>query len=336
MRREMTAACLVMALFSAQAAAQTKVGTTIAQFVAIEPSARIAAMGNAGAAVAEGIQAVYYNPAALGSLERTTFQFSHGIWFADIRHEYAAAAIALGDWGNTFVSVTSLNSGDIEVRTVTQPLGTGELYSVRDVALSVGYGRQVTPRFAAGAQFNYMSETIWNSTLDAFSFSFGTVYRITGSGLTLGASVLHFGTKSGFDGRDLVIQYDADPTRYGDNSALPAAQATDEFPVPAQFRIGLSYPRRLSPTSKLLLSMDAFHPNDNTEGVSLGWEWSWKETLALRAGYQTLGQQDTELGPTAGIGLSGVIASRRFEFDYGWASHTVLPEVHRFTFVLGM
>ena len=336
MRDIVTTAGLVLVLGAGGAAAQTKVGTTIGQFVAIEPSARIAAMGNAGVAVAEGIQAVYYNPAALGSLERTTFQFSHGVWFADIRYEYAAAALTFEDWGNFFFGVTALNSGEIEVRTVSQPLGTGELYSVQDVALGFGYGRQVTSRFAAGVQFEYVSESIWHSQLDAFGFSFGTTYRITESGLVLGASILHFGSKGGFSGNDLVIQYDADPDRYGDNSALPAAQATDTFYLPTVFRVGMTYPQPLSATSKLLLAVDAFHPNDNTEGMSLGWEWQWKDTLALRAGYQSLGQQDSELGPTAGIGLAGTIAARRFHVDYGWASHTVLPEIHRITFTLSL
>ncbi len=336
MKRVVVTELVCAVLLAESAAAQTQVGTTIGQFVAIEPSARIAAMGNAGVAVGGGIQAVYYNPGALGLVSSTSFQFSHGVWFADIRYEYAAAAVALGDWGNLLVSVTALNSGDIEVRTVTQPLGTGELYSAQDIAFGVGYGRQVTDRFAAGAQLNYLNETIWHSSLDAFTLSFGTTYRINDAGLTLGASVLNFGTRSGYDGLDLAIQYDADPDQHGDNSALPANQSTDEFPVPTVFRVGMSYPRRTSATSAILMTVDAFHPNDNTEGLSLGWEWTWKDTLALRAGYQSLGQQDSELGPTAGVGLSGAIASHRFQLDYGWASHTVLPEIHRITFILAM
>ena len=336
MKRVVIAGFLGSAVLLESAAAQTQVGTTIGQFLAIEPSARIAAMGNAGVAVGGGIQAVYYNPGALGLVPSTSFQFSHGVWFADIRYEYAAAAISLGDWGNVLLSVTALNSGDIEVRTVTAPLGTGELYSAQDLAFGIGYARQVTDRFAAGAQFTYLNETIWHSSLNAFTLSFGTTYRINDAGLTLGASVLNFGTRSGYDGLDLTIQYDADPDQHGDNSGLPAEQSTDEFPVPTVFRVGMSYPRRTSASSMILMTVDAFHPNDNTEGLSLGWEWTWKEALALRAGYQSLGQQDSELGPTAGVGLSGSISSRRFQLDYGWASHTVLPEIHRITFTLSM
>ena len=41
------------------ASAQSRVGTTIGQFLRIEPSARHAGMGNAGAGLDEGIAAVY-------------------------------------------------------------------------------------------------------------------------------------------------------------------------------------------------------------------------------------------------------------------------------------
>jgi hypothetical protein len=326
-------ACLVLALAGA-ATAQTKTGTTIGQFVGIEPSARIAAMGNAGVAVYDGVQSVFYNPGALGSLDKIALQFTHSFWFADIRYDYVAAAIPEGNLGNFLFSVTSLNSGDIAVRTVTQPLGTGEFYDVSDLALGVGYGRQMSDRFEAGIQLNYIAEQIWHSKMSVITASFGTMYRLNDRGLTLGASLLNFGTKARFDGRDLAIQWDRDPSSYGDNSALPANQFTDDFPVPILFRVGLAYPRRLSDSSRLLLSADAFHPSDNTEGINLGWEWMWKDAFALRAGYQNVFQKDSELGLTAGVGLQGGLGPRHFLFDYAWAYHLHLQETHRLTFVL--
>jgi len=296
----------------------------------------VTAMGNAGVSLSGGIQTVFYNPGSLGTLTRTSFEFAHAFWFADIRYDYAAAAVVLEDYGNLFFSVTTLNSGDIEVRTVSQPLGTGELYNVQDLAFGVGYARQITDRFAAGVQVNYLSEQIWHSNLNAFSVSFGTSYQITPSGLTLGASILHFGTRGRYEGLDLSIQYDADPSQHGGNSALPANQSTDKFPVPGMFRVGMCYPRQLSATSRVIVTFDALHPNDNTETVNLGWEWSWREALSLRAGYQTIGQQDSDFGPTAGVGLRGGWGSHHYQVDYAWASHLVLPEVHRITFVLSM
>jgi len=316
------------------ARAQSKTGTTFGQFVGIGASARMAAMGNAGTAIGEGIQAVYYNPGVIGATSGTSIQFTHGFWFADIGYDYAALLFSMGNVGNAFLSVTSLNSGDIEVRTVSQPLGTGEVYSVSNVAVGLGYGRQITDRFSAGMQAQYISETIWHNSAGAFTVSVGSSYRLSDGGAILGASLLNFGTKAQYSGSDLAIQYDPTPDIHGDNSALPASQSTDKFAVPILFRVGLSYPQRLSESSTLLVTVDAAHPSDNTESLSLGWEWQWRRAFALRAGYENLAQKDSELGLTAGFGLRTGSGTQHFEFDYAWNYHLTLKETHRLTFVL--
>jgi long-subunit fatty acid transport protein len=334
MRKAVGAAVLAVALASGPAFAQSKTGTAIGQFLGIEPSARIAAMGNAGVSIYDGIQSVYYNPAALGPLDRPALQFTHSNWYADISYDYAAGVLPLRQWGALFGSVTTLNSGEIDVRTVDQPLGTGERYTVSDVALSLGYGREITSRFAAGIQVNYINETIWHSSLNAFTLSVGTLYRVSEDGLRIGSSLSNLGTRTAFDGRDLAIQYDNDPSQNGDNSSLPGKRLTDEFPVPILFRVGMSLPRQLSPDSRLLFAVDAFHPSDNSESLSGGAEWSWKDTVALRAGYQSLFQEDSDVGLALGLGLRGNLGANSFQFDYAWADHSRLQETHRMTFAV--
>jgi hypothetical protein len=326
----------ILLLAAGSASGQSKTGTAIAQFMGIEPSSRIVAMGNAGVAVYDGIQSVYYNPAALGAVQQTALEFTHGFWFAGIRYDYAAFAYPAGGWGTFFGSLTALNSGEIDVRTVAKPLGTGERYTVEDVALGIGYGREITGRFGAGVQVNYISETIWHSSLQTLTVSLGSAYRVSESGMTLGASLSNIGTRARYDGRDLAIQYDNDPTRHGDNSTLPGDQFTDEFPVPILFRVGMVFPRRTSPDSKLLFAVDAFHPSDNAEGMNVGWEWSWRDAFAIRAGYQNMFQEDSDVGLTAGFGIQAPFGTHRFQFDYAWANHLFLQETHRLSFILKM
>jgi hypothetical protein len=323
-----------MVFASGSASGQSKTGTSIAQFLGIEPSARHAAMGNAGVALFDGIESVYYNPGALGGMSKTSIQLTHSEWFAGIDFDYAAVALPVGNVGTFFGSVTALNSGEIEVRTVEQPLGTGERFTVADVAVGLGFGRRISPRFAAGIQVNYVTERIWHTSSKLMTFNVGTVYTFPLSGLRIGSSLSNVSTTSRFTGRDLAIQYDNDPDVSGDNSALPGEQFTDKFPVPLLFRVGVTIPARLGEDSELLLSADAFHPSDNTEFVSAGAEWSYKNTFDLRAGYQNLFQSDSELGPTLGLGIRGSIGESRFHLNYAWADHERLSETHRMTFVL--
>ncbi len=318
-------------LAAGTALAQSKTGTTVGQFLLIEPSGRIAGMGNAGVSFTDGLDATWFNPAVIGRLERTNVEFTHSAWLADIRYDYVAIGFPAGKWGNVTAALTSLNSGDIDVRTVTQPLGTGERYSVSDVAIGLGFGRRVTDRFSAGGTVTYVQETIWHSSLNTVVFGFGTLYQVSDHGLQIGASLSNFGTEGRFSGRDLSVVYDDDPTRYGDNGTLPGDASTDAFAVPVMFRVGLGMPFRPSPNYTLRIAADAFHPSDNTEGMSAGAELDMLKRLSLRAGWQDAFQQDSEVGLTLGAGVRGRYDVYGYQVDYGWTDHRRLGGTHRVT-----
>jgi hypothetical protein len=317
----------------ALARGQTKTGTTFGAFLLIEPSARIAGMGNVGSTIAEGLQSVYYNPGAIGNLERVEFVLSHSAWIAELDFNYFAAAVPIGKSGTVVATATTLSSGDIAVRTVQQPLGTGEQYQVTDVAIAAGYGLRISGRLSAGAQVSYVQETIWHSSASAFVLNLGTVYEASPEGIRIGASMTNLGTDASFSGDDLSVTYDADPDRYGDNGTLPAGQSTYSFPVPVMFRFGLGLPRRLSRDTELLLVADAYHPSDNSESLGLGAEVTHKRLLSLRAGWQNLFQTDAEVGLTLGAGLKTRLQAEGVGLgvDYAWADHGRLDDTHRLT-----
>jgi hypothetical protein len=324
-------AMMFLATGASSLLAQSKTGTTVGQFLLIEPSARIAGMGNAGATVYGEIQAAYYNPAAIGHFGGNGVQFTHSMWIADITYDYAGAALMLGDIGNLYASLTALNSGEIDVRTVEQPLGTGERYTVSDVAFGLGFGRRISDRFSLGFQMTYLSETIWHSGMSAFAINVGTLYQISPSGLRIGASISNFGTRAKYDGRDLRILYNQNPQKYGGNRALPAELFTNDFPLPILFRVGLGMPVELDQNNRLTVAVDAFHPSDNTESVSVGAEWTVFNIFSVRGGYQNLFLQDSEVGLTLGAGLQYVSDNLTVNVDYGWANYGLLEKTQRLT-----
>ena len=313
------------------AQAQSKTGTAIGTFMLIEPSARIAGMGNAGAPMDEGLQAVFYNPAALGMVETRAAEFTHAAWIEGIDYNHAAAAFPVPGLGIVYAGVTALNSGAMDVRTVEQPLGTGEQFSVSDLAIGLGYARRVTDRFSTGVQVKYAQETIWHSSLKVAVFDFGTLYRVSEHGLRLGASIVNFGTRGRFDGRDLRILFDSDPSRFGNNGALPAELLTDAFAVPILFRVGLGVPRQVGRNGRLWLAVEGTHPSDNTESINTGGEFTYRDVLSLRAGYQNLLQKDSEVGWTFGAGVKGKFQDLAYLFDYALADQGRLDMTHRFT-----
>ena len=314
----------------ANAKAQTKTGTTIGQFTLIEPSARISAMGNAGVTTFQEVESGFYNPGALGHMDQSDVQFTHGVWLAGITYNYGAAAIRVGSANTLILSVTALSSGEIDVRTVEQPSGTGERYTVNDIAFGLGYARRITDRFSAGGRVNYLQETIWHSSMSAFAFDFGILYELPFRAY-LGASLTNFGTRSGFNGRDLAIRYDLDPDRFGDNSNVPARIETDDWALPVLFRVGVGVPVTLNANNQIHLVIDASQPSDNNESISVGAEWTFMKVFSARAGYQNLFLTDSEGGLAAGAGLNIDISSYTARFDYSWNAFGRLDNVQRFT-----
>jgi len=331
MRKRVLYLLLMFSVSAVVLLGQTNTGTAVGQFLLIEPSARMTGMGNAGATHYGEIQAAYYNPAAIGHISASGVQFTHSLWIADITYDYAGAAMMLGDLGNLYVSVTALNSGEIDVRTVEQPLGTGERYTVSDLAFGLGFGRQISDRFSLGVQISYLQETIWHSSMSAFALNVGTLYQISPDGIRIGASISNFGTRAKYDGRDLRIVYDQNAKKYGDNNALPAELFMNDFPLPILFRVGVGLPVAIDDNNRAFVAVDAFHPSDNTESVSFGAEWTFFDTFALRGGYQNLFLADSEVGLTFGAGLRYGTQSFTLFVDYGWADQGRLEKTQRFT-----
>ena len=316
--------------------AQNKTGTTIGQFLKIDPSARASAMANASTSLYGEASSLYYNSASLGRLTNVDIQFTYNQWLADITYDYAVIAVPITNLGTFALQLTSLNSGEIDVRTVEYPKGTGERYSVTNFALGLGFGLMLTDRVSVGLQVSYIQETIWHSSLSTFGLNFGVQYQVEENGLTVGASILNFGPRAGYDGRDLYINYDFNSDKYGDNDLLPAELRTDAYSLPTSFRVGVSYPLIINEDNKVTFAMDAFHPNDNTESISIGSEWQFLNSFSVRGGYRDLFIPDSEAGLVLGAGVRvNVLESYNLRFDYAWADYGRLEQAHRFTISLG-
>ncbi|GAB1441961.1 hypothetical protein MASR2M39_07960 [Ignavibacteriales bacterium] len=316
--------------------AQSKAGTTIAQFLKIEPSARAAALGNAGTSLYGEAASLYYNPASLGRLEKIDAQFTYNKWLADINYNYTVVGVPLQGIGTLAIQMTSLNSGEMDVRTVEQPLGTGERFSVTNFALGLGYGMMLTDRVSVGLQMTYFQESIWHSSLTGFALNIGVQYQVEVDGLTIGAALMNFGPRAKYEGRDAYVNFDFDPKKYGDNDQLPAQLRMDEWGLPTAFRVGMSYPVRFSKDYKLILTADAFHPNDNKESISLGGEFQLLDIFYVRGGYRNLFLEDLEGGAVLGGGVKASISGGYIiRFDYAWADYGRLDQAHRFTFGIG-
>jgi opacity protein-like surface antigen len=284
----------------------TKTGTSAASFLKIGVGSRAIGMGGAFAATASDLSAMYWNPAGLAGLYGSEATFNNIQWFADVNVNFAGAATYVSGLGTLGIGVTVLGMGEMEVRSLEAPRGTGERFNAGAMAIGLSYGRNLTDQFSIGFTAKYVREYIWNSSATGFAVDIGTMYRIPVlNELRLGASICNFGTKMKMEGRDAIIV-----TQIGGSGGnlINTDVELDQYDLPLVFRVGLAADLVRSEESRLTAAVDAIHPNDNTEYLNTGIEYGWNETVFLRGGWKSLFERDTEQGFTVGLGLHYRIA----------------------------
>ena len=295
----------------------SNVATTAASFLDIGIGARSLSMGGAFVAIADDPTALYWNPAGIVSIESPMAHFYHSPWIADVQFNHSAVVVPLDRSSSFGFFITSVTMDEMQVRTVKSPQGTGEYFSVSNVALAGSYARRLTDRFSFGVNMKFIQEKIWHMNAGGLAVDLGSLFVTKNSGLRIGMSVSNFGGKISMDGYDTEVDYDVDETMYGNNDKIDASLNSMDWPLPLVFRAGVSKDVVQSDVHKLTLAADAIHPNNNVEYINLGFEYMLRKMISIRAGQAFYGMDQSKEGITFGVGLNYQIPrGPKVTFDY--------------------
>jgi long-subunit fatty acid transport protein len=297
-----------------------RAGISTAQFLKIGVGGRAAAMGESFIAISDDASALYWNPAGLAQFKTNQVMFSHNIWLVDINHDFVGVVYHLDD-DNTFgASLTALTTDDMPVTTEFAPFGTGEYFGYSDIAISLSYARKMTEQFSFGGTVKYIEETLDKLKMRGVMIDLGTYYK-TGLGSSrFAVTVSNFGAELAPDGEVVLIG----------NRKQSEWQS---FAPPTIFRIGFAIEPYESAEHRVTTSIQLNHPNDNSENVVLGVEYSWQKMLFIRGGYKfNVDEQDYSFG----AGLNVPISIAEFTFDYAFSNFERLGSTHRFSIILGI
>lgn len=312
----------------------SKTGTTAASFLEIGVGAAANGMGGAFVGLVNDASALYWNVGGIATRTQYEVILTHTDWIADTKFDYAGLILTLGDFGNIGLSFTSLSMGDMKVRTVEQPEGTGENFSAGDIAIGVSYARFLTDRFSVGLTAKYIKQSIWHMSSSAFAIDAGTVFRtdLLG-GMTIGAVLANFGTPMRLEGRDARYFIRVDETKQGSNENIPVNIELDSWDLPLYLQMGVSSPVVNYDDYKLTVSADALVPNNDYQSLNIGAEFSFMGYLSLRGGYNSLFLQDAEGGLSFGLGVNSkmLLSTAAVYFDYAFRDFGRLKNVHNFS-----
>lgn len=317
---------LLFGVVSLPVLAQSQVGTTASSFLEIPVGARSIGMGEAHVSSVNDVSALFWNPAGVTRIGRNQVTFQNTEWFVDTKLYYAASVFKLNDI-YLGLSINMFDGGEMDVRTLIFPDGTGERFTVQDVSLGITYAQSLTENFSLGGNLKFVQNRIWRMKASTLALDLGFLYQTPFERLDLGFSISNFGGEMTLRGDNTYVPVDLDPSNSGNNDGIPAHLMTNAWDLPLIFRIGLTGDIVETIDHKWIVSADAVYPNNNNNYVNTGTEYTFKRLFSLRAGYSNLFVEDNYGMGNLRFGV-GLQPTDEIAIDYAMSDRGELGYVH--------
>lgn len=312
---------IVLLVLASSPAYGQRVAKYGADFLAGGVGARALGMGGAHVALADDVDAGYWNPAGLTGVSSKQLSYMHAERFSGVvSFDYAGYAMPISD--ESVIGLSFFRSGVNDIKNTldawdperNQPRpNPGDhitSFSAADYAFFVGYGRRLGEDLRAGVTAKIIRRTIGDFA-EAWGYSVDV-------GAQLGRGPWQFGVNLQ-DLSTMLQSWSVNDEELTDlvevfGDAMPEGGTELVLPVA---RLGAARSVDFT-SSKLIVSLDAdlafdgqqansFGAGDVSVHPRLGAEYSYMDLVAVRAGFSRIQHVDSEgldLTPTAGAGLT--------------------------------
>ncbi|MCS6966855.1 MAG: PorV/PorQ family protein [Candidatus Kapabacteria bacterium] len=320
---------VALMLSGAGVAAWAQAGAAAVPFLLISPDARASGMGEAGVAIADNVNAIFWNPGGLGFLTNRQIALSFSRWLpqfnADLFYSYVTAGQYLPQVdGTVAVNFILMNLGEF-VRTdnLGNVLGT---FRSNEFALGVSYGTLVADDIGAGVQLRFIRSNLAPAAAGesvagvgtSGGFDLGLLWRPSrleiagfdlGRRLSLGLNLQNIGPK-------MTYRNEADPLPTNLRLGMGIQAVRDEFnDLKLAVDIAKLMVRRDSLGSDALpTSLVTAWRNPGVE-LAMGMEYWYQQTVALRLGYFT---EPSRLGNRRFITFGAGVRYDMFTLDFNY------------------
>jgi len=265
-------------------------------------SARVMGMDASFVGVAQGADALQWNPAGLGHLNGAEAGWHHLSGLGNAIGESIVLGAPVGAMGGLAVSAELLDNGRFETRdSLGNQTGT---YDARTLGGSLGWGYALSRQLAVGADVRGAQQTLAAAHVSSFARDAGILWNLLPP-LAVGAAVTNLGSSGSKSG--LAIGYN----------------------------VGASWTQTLGSDNHLLLAASTEIQPGGLTHINAGAEGTLASMLALRVGYR-LNMTDQKLngltGLTAGLGVS----LAHLALDYAYVPFGDLGTLHRISLTFRM
>jgi hypothetical protein len=290
-------------------AASAATGQTVFNFLRNDVGARAAGMAGSFVTVANDPTSLFYNPAALGTLDASRGGVGFFKHLLDVNAGYAVYSQEIPEIGRFAAGILYTNYGSFdETDDVGNTIGS---FTAADMAFTVGYANTFEQNLYYGGSVKFIHSSIASYASTGLAADAGILYVIPDSRLSLGASIRNIG-------------------------AQLATYAGTRENLPLDLTVGASIVPRGLP---LLLNFN-FHKLNEDPGTfidrfrafTVGGEFTLSRVLQFRFGYNNEERKDLKTGTAAGLaGFSGGlgITVADYKVDYALSSLGKIGNLHR-------
>ena len=312
-----------------------KSGQTTMNFLQVGVVPDAVAIGEAYTALGTGVQSMFYNPAGLAEMSRSFEIFASSVqWIADIQYLAGGVAYDTEEYGVIGISFLTVDYGDIigtrlltTEEQATNPLGyieTGMVDNVGAYAFGLTYARKITNVFSVGIGVRYAAQQLGSQVLGQYMasgqtrnnemnkvvFDLGVKYYTPIKSFRFAMSIRNFASS---------VKYEEISTQLPFTFAVGAAIDLMDFIEPDHDQ-----------NNTLLLSSEFSHPNNYTERIHTGIEYTFMGMFSLRGGYVT--NHDLN-GLSLGVGLkTDIMQATTTSISYSYSTISeYFDDVNRFS-----
>lgn len=302
----------------------------------VNPWARSVGWNWVNIASIRGIEAMRVNVGGLTLMEGTEIGFSNTQYMvgAGISLNALGFAQKLGD-GAIGLTVVSWDFGDIETTTTNQPEGGLGTFTPQLINIGLAYSHSFADFIHGGVVIRLISEAIPDASAQGICLDGGLVYN-TGPDefpdkFKFGVSLRNVGTPMTFRGDGLTFKTDVISGNYQQG----VSQLTQDFELPSQLNIGLTYDMYAQNKHRLTIAAsftsNAFYKDQFGIGLEYGLKVKNRELVQLRGALKyeegifnsettTNAHSGIAAGFTLDIPFSKEKTRPRMGLDYAWRS----------------
>ncbi len=284
-------------------------------FLRNDIGARAAGLNGSFVSMTNDPNVIFYNPAALPTLTRTSASVGFLKHLLDVKGGHLSYAQKLEGIGTVAAGILFLDYGSFtETDESFNTLGT---FGATDLALVIGVGHSIDEATTVGLNGKMIYSSLANSKSAALAVDLGILYQIPSEQITIGASLLNLGTQI--------------------NSYI-----TTKEDLPLDLKVGITKRPEHLP---VLLNLNFHKLNEASESLlerfasfSLGAEFQMSESVRFRVGYNNEQRKEMKLGTSAGLAgfsFGGGIWIGEYVVDYAFNSYGKIGGLHRLSIGMG-